>query len=113
MYWLKRTPIIPKTKRVRKHKFKVGDHVCISHHTNIFSREYDEKFSGEIFILSERQFKGELHIYRLKNYLNEQIKGTFYQAKIQKVDVRKDDEFNVEKILKSIGRGPNKQYFIK
>lgn len=105
MYWLKRTPIIPKTKQVRKHKFKVGDHVCISHHTNIFSREYDEKFSGE--------FKGELHIYRLKNYLNEQIKGTCYQAKIQKVDVRKDDEFNVEKILKSIGRGPNKQYFIK
>lgn len=114
MYWPKRTPVISKTKRVQKpYKFKVGDHVRISHLRNIFSREYDEKWSGEIFIVSERQLRGGLPIYRLKDYLNEEIKGTFYQAELQKVDVRKDDEFKVEKILQSRGRGPNKQYLIK
>lgn len=110
MYWPKRTPVISKTKRVQKpYKFKVGDHVRISHLRNTFSREYDEKWSGEIFIVSERQLRGGLPIYRLKDYLNEEIKGTFYQAELQKVDVRKDDEFKVEKILQSRGRRQNKQ----
>lgn len=106
--------IIPKTKRVRKpYKYKIGDHVRISHLRNIFSRECDEKLSGDIFIVSERKLIGGLPIYRLKDYLKEEIKGIFYQAELQNVDVRKDDEFKVEKILQSRGRGPNKQYLIK
>lgn len=113
MYWPKKTPFIPKTKRVRKpYKFKIGDHVRISHLRSIFSREYDEKWSGEIFIVSKRQLRGGLPIYRLKDYQNEEIKGTFYQAELQKVEVRKDDEFKVEKIIQSRGRGPNKQYLV-
>lgn len=52
-------------------------------------------------------------VYRLKDYLNEEIKGTFYQAELQKVDVWKDEEFKVEKILQSRGRGQNKQYLLE
>lgn len=48
-------------------------------------------------MVSERQLRGGLPIYRLEDYLNEEIKGTFYQEELQKVDVRKDDEFKVEK----------------
>lgn len=102
IYWLKKTPILRKLKRVMKpYKFKVADYVRINHLRNIFSREYDEKWSGKIFIVSERQLSVGLPIYRFKDYLYEEIKGIFYQAELQKIDVRKDDEFKVEKIFNS------------
>ena len=114
MYWPKETPVVPKVKRVRKQfRFKVGDRVRISHIRNLFSREYDEKWSGEIFVVVERRLRGGLPVYRLADYLNEDIKGTFYQSEMQKVDVRDDDVFKVEKTLKTRGRGMNKQYFVK
>jgi hypothetical protein len=79
------TPVISKPKRVRKpFKFKVGDRVRISHLRNIFTREYDEKWSGEIFVVSERRLRGRLPIYRLKDYLEDEIKGTFYHANSKK-----------------------------
>lgn len=85
----------------------------ISHMRNVFPREYDEKWSGEILMVfimvSERRLRGRLPVYWLKDYQNDEIKETFYQAELQKVDVREDDEFKVEKILKTKGRGRNKQ----
>lgn len=64
-------------------------------------------------MVSERRLRGGLPVYRLKDYLDDEIKGTFYQAELQKVDVREDDEFKVEKILRTKGRGRNKQYLVE
>jgi hypothetical protein len=49
----------------------------------------------------------------LKDFHDEKIKGTFYQSELQKADVRDDDIWKVEKILKTKGTGNNKHYFIK
>jgi hypothetical protein len=57
--------------------------------------------------------RGRLPIYRLNDFHDEEIKGTFYQSVLQKVDVRDDDIWKVEKILKTKGTGNNKHYFIK
>ena len=114
MYWPKKTPIVSKTKRIRKpFKFKMGDKVRASHIRTPFTREYDEKWSGEIFIISERRLRGGLPVYKLKDYMDEEIKGSFYQSELQKIEVRDTDAFKVEKILKTKGRGHNKQYFVK
>ena len=114
MYWPKKTPLVRKVKHVRKpFRFRVGDKVRISHLRNVFTREYDQKWSGEIFVVVEKLLRGGLPLYRLKDYLDEEIKGTFYQSELQKVDVREDDTFKVEKILKTRGRGQNKQYWVK
>jgi hypothetical protein len=114
MYWPKKIAILSKPKRTTKpYKFKIGDHVRISYLRNVFSREYDQKWSGEIFLVSERRLRGGIPVYRLKDYLNEEIKGSFYQSELQKVDVREKDEFKVEKILKTRGQGRNKQFFVK
>ena len=114
MYWPKKTPIVSKTKRIRKpFKFKVGDKVRVSHIRTPFTREYDEKWSGEVFIISERSLRGGLPVYKLKDYMDEEIKGSFYQSELQKIEVRDTDTFKVEKILKTKGRGQNKQYFVK
>ena len=114
MYWPKRTPILSKVKRVRKpFKFTVGDKVRISHLRNVFSREYDQKWSGEIFVIAARYMRGGLPLYRLKDYMDDEIKGSFYQSELQKVNIHEDDAFKVEKILKSKGHGNNRQHFVK
>ena len=91
----------------------MGDKVRVSHFRIPFTREYDEKWSGEIFIISDRRLRGGLPVYKLKDYMDEEIKGLFYQLELQKIEVRETDSFKVEKILKIKVRGQNKQYFVK
>jgi len=113
-YWSKKEKVPPKTKKVRKpFKFKVGDKVRLTHLRNPFSREYDEKWTGEIFIISQKILRGGLPVYRVKDYDGDEIRGTFYQSELQKIDVRDDDMWKVERILKTRGKGRNKQYFVK
>ena len=110
MYWPKSVKPEKKTKKVRKpFRFKVGDKVRITYIRNIFTREYDAKWTGEIFKVTQRIMRGGLPIYRLKDFHDEEIKGTFSQSELQKVD----DIWKIEKILKTKGKGNNKQYFIK
>lgn len=68
--------------------------------------EYDEMWHGEILI----RIKWGLH--RVKNYLNEEMKGTFNEAKLDKVDVcMKMTNLNWKR--KSKGRRRSKQYIMK
>jgi hypothetical protein len=48
----------------------------------MFTREYDEKWTGEIFKVAQRIMHGGLPIYRLKDFHDEEIKATFYQSDI-------------------------------
>lgn len=114
MYWPKNEKFMNKTKHVRKpFRFKVGDKVRISYIRNPFTREYDEKWTGEIFKISQKILRGGLPVYRLKDFHDEEIKGTFYQSELQKVDVANDDLWKIETILKTKGSGGNKRYFVK
>ena len=51
-------------------------------------------------------------MYKLKEYDNEELKGTFYDKELQKV-IKKDDVYKVEKIPRKRGRGENVQYLVK
>ena len=114
MYWPIKVSTESKSKTIRKpFRFKVGDKVRITYIRNIFTREYDDKWTGEIFKVTQRIMRGGLPIYRLKDVHDEENKGTFYQSELQKVDVRNDDIWKIEKILKTKGKGNNQQYFIK
>jgi len=52
-------------------------------------------------------------VYRLKDYNGEDITGSFYQSELQKVELKEDDMWKVEWILKTRGKGRNKQYYVK
>ena len=67
---------------------------------------------GEIFKISQRILRGGLPVYRIKDFNDDEIKGTFYQSELQKTDVKDDDLWKVEKILKTRGKGRHKQYFV-
>jgi hypothetical protein len=98
MYWPIKVSSESKSKTIWKpFRFKVGDKVRITYIRNIFTREYEEKWTGEIFKATQRIMRGGLPIYRLKDFHDEVIKGTFYQLELQKVDVRDDDMWKIEK----------------
>lgn len=59
----------------------VSTHVRISHLWNVFTREYDEKWSGELFLISERRLRGGIPMYTLIHYSDEDIKG-FLQTRV-------------------------------
>ncbi|WAR05156.1 YMD3-like protein [Mya arenaria] len=107
----------PKSKQIhaklRPFKFKVGAYVRISHLRTVFTRAYDQTYSGEVFKVHKRYHRGRIPIYRLVDLQDEEIKGTFYESELQKVNFNPDQSFKIDKILKTKGKGHHKQYLVK
>ena len=101
----------PDKKGPPKYKFEIGDQVRISKMKRTFEKGYLPKFSKEIFTVSQ-QIPREPPVYKLKDYDQEELSGTFYNEELQKV-IKEDDVYEVEKILKSRGKGKKKEVLVK
>ena len=76
-----------------------------------FEKGYLPNFSKEIFTVSQ-QIPRDPPVYKLKDYDQEELSGTFYNEELQKV-IKEDDVYEVEKILKTRGKGKNKEVLVK
>ena len=94
-----------------KYKFEIGDQVRISKMKRTFEKGYLPNFSKEIFTVSQ-QIPRDPPVYKLKDYDQEELSGTFYNEELQKV-IKEDDVYEVEKILKSRGKGKNREVLVK
>ena len=94
-----------------KYKFEVGDQVRISKMKRTFEKGYLPNFSKEIFTVSQ-QIPRHPPVYKLKDYDQEELSGTFYNEELQKV-IKEDDVYEVEKILKKRGKGKNREVYVK
>ena len=83
-------------------KFKIGDRVRISLEKNIFEKGCETNWTQEIFVIYDIKYSNVPYYY-LKDLNNEKLKGTFYQQELQKTDMKKDDLYTIEKILKTKG----------
>ena len=90
MYWpeskVQRASKISKAR----FKFKTGDLVRISALKSMFTREINHKWSTEIFKTNSRTRHNGIPVYKLKDFLEDEIKGTFYQSELQKVSISED-----------------------
>ena len=91
-----------KNRAAQKYRFKVGDMVRISRINMIFDRSYDEHFTREIFKIRNRFRMQAIPMYRLKDFMNEPIKGNFYEPELQKVEKDKNALYFIEKKLRKI-----------
>lgn len=82
-----------------KFKFNINDKVRILPTRRPFDREYDIKWTVEYFIVTDRYFKENIPKYKLKDYLNEPIKGSFYENELQKIVIDDNTVFRIERIL--------------
>ena len=60
-----------------------------------FEKGYLPNFSKEIFTISKK-IPRDPPVYKLKDYDDEELKGTFYDKELQKI-IKQDDVYEVEK----------------
>ena len=87
----------------RNYRFKLGDTVRLSHLRRAFQREYEERWTTEYFIVTDRGIKETIPYYKVKDIQGDIIDGTFYGNELTKIGVDKDTTFRIEKILKKSG----------
>ncbi|XP_044019588.1 uncharacterized protein LOC122860011 [Aphidius gifuensis] len=87
-----------------KIKFKLNQHVRISNHKHVFDKEYKPNWTNEIFTITKIN-KTSPVMYKLKDYQENPIQGSFYNEELQKV--RHSDIDLIKKVLKRRG---NKMY---
>ena len=97
----------------KDHKFKVGDNVRISKYKNIFAKGYTPNCSEKVFVVNKVQ-NTVPWTYLINDLNGEEIKGSFYEKKLQKTNQK---EFKIEKVIKKKndklyvkGKGYNKSF---
>jgi hypothetical protein len=94
-------------------KYNVGDNVRLTYLRHAFHREYDQNWTGEVFKITRRYIRGGLPIYTIKDFNEKDIEGTFYQNELQKVFIKGDQLWKIDKILKQRKRKGKTEYFVK
>ena len=118
MYWPKEKYVAEIKKKKKKSKgvafqFKIGDKVRTTYVRNAFQREYSSRWTAEIFKIVRRYMRQGQPIYKLVDWYDDPVEGTFYQKELQKVDNTDDDMFKIEKVLKYRGRGRTREAYVK
>ena len=67
------------------YKFNVGDIIRVSFLRRQFQRQYDERWSHDLFVVPDRFMKEGIPQYKLKDYDGEIITSTFYQNQLIKL----------------------------
>ena len=113
---LKPKIIIKKEKKSlksgKRYKFKVGDYVRLSHMKHTFQRDYQEKWTEEIFIVSQRKYRSGIPVYKVTDYAKDPIDGTFYQSELQKVNKDKDTLWRVDKVMRKRTRRGKEEWYV-
>ena len=85
----------------------------ITHSAKTFQRAYDETWTPEIFVVSQGFHRQGIKKYRLEDLDGEEIKGMFYEQELQVVTYNPDTAFAVEREIRSVGVGRNRQILVK
>ena len=78
---------------------EVGDRVRLARYRAPFVRAYDEKWTYEIFTVTERDTQQDIPLYKIKSWDNEAVLGAFYQDELEKVLVGDDVSYSIEHVL--------------
>ena len=88
-----------------------GDHVRISKARGAFERGYTPNWSEEVFVVQKAITNTVPIVYRIADLSGEEIRGTFYERELQRVD--KPSTFQVAEILKTRRRRGQKEMFVR
>lgn len=100
------------TKAYEKPQLKVGDNVRISKLRRTFTRGYEEGWSEEMFYI-KKVLKTLPVRYKLVDWLDEDLTGSFYREELQKVSKPENNVFRIEKVVKRRTRAGKKEVLIK
>ena len=81
-------------------KYAIGDKVRIVKKKSHFEKGYTPRWTEEVFTVSKIQYTNPI-TYRIIDFNNEEIEGTFYEEELQKST---QEVFRIEKIIKKKGK---------
>lgn len=105
--------MVKKKKKKRTFKFKIDDLVRITYLRHPFQRDYQQKWTEELFKIRRRYVRQGIPVYQLKDFSDEPIDGTFYQPELQKANKEADTIWKIEKILKKRKRNGLKEALVR
>ena len=88
-----------KPKKKRKPTLKVGDRVRLNKIYRTFQKVYLPSWTEEVFVV-HRVIPGTLPTYKIREWDDSPVEGTFYEEDLQKVNVSDQALFRIEKVLK-------------
>ena len=86
----------------KKQKFKIGDKVRVSLLKNTFEKGYTSNWSEQIYVIDDIK-TSNVHFYYLKDLNGEKLNGTFYQEELLKTNMKENDLYIIEKIIRKVG----------
>ena len=89
---------------------RIGDHVRISGARQAFERGYTPNWSEEVFVVTKVLDRVRSVVYGLKDMDDEDVKGTFYEEELQRVD--KPETFRIREVLKSHDVGGRREALV-
>jgi phosphoenolpyruvate synthase/pyruvate phosphate dikinase len=110
--WLKQERKGPQnvTQRDITTLFRVGDQVRVSISKGVLIKGYLPNWTEQIYTVSQ-VLKTEPAQYKLHDYNNEEILGSFYSAELQRVVP--PERYAVERVIRTRKVRGRKQYFVK
>ena len=84
------------TRRPMRAKYKIGDKVRIHKKKKLFEKGFTPNWTEEVFTVSKVQGIHPI-TYKITDYNDEEIQGTFYEQALQKTS---QEVFRIEKIVK-------------
>ena len=102
-----------KFSKPKPFKLKVGGRVRISHVRYTFQRDYQAKWTEEIFTIASRLRRQGIPQYKLMDYADERVDGSFYEYELQPVTKTSDDMWKVEKIIRRRRRKGKAEILVK
>ena len=97
---------------VGKDDIHIGDSVRISKVKSVFEKGYFPNWTEEIFTVTDINRKYRPTTYKLKDYRNDIVEGSFYRYEIQPV-IKRDDIYLVERIIRREERQNVSWCFVK
>ena len=101
------------SRRLAPYRFRVGDVVRVSFTRRALEREYDQRWSEELFRIYKRFRRQNLPMYKIEDFTADPLRGTFYESELQHARVKEDRLYVIEKVEKTRGRGAKKEAFVK
>ena len=89
-------------KKKKRHvpALKVGDKVRLKEKHRPFKKGYLPAWTEEVFVVSRVSLDGNVVTYKVSEWYDTPIKGTFYEEDLQKVTTTDDDLFRIDSIVK-------------
>ena len=91
-----------KKGKFKKPQFKVRDCVRLNKKFRVFKKGYLPGWTEEVFVIRSVK-RGKVPTYKVEEWDGDLVEGTFYEQDLQKVNVKDDDLFRIEKIVKRKG----------